>query len=125
MDNEFYIADESRVWTAAEMHAAVQRAIKSKDAAPCVTYESPFYIQAKWFLAAESITSPIRRCKRCVYFKIITKNKLFTEGICTKDEEYGKMWPFHEDFEIRCKYYACKDNFVDKYPITRVNDKED
>lgn len=76
-------------------------------------------------MEAEDASFTIRRCKRCVHFRYTTNNDLFKEGICDKDKEYGKMLPFFDEMEVRCKYYACKDDFLDKYPVTRNNSLED
>lgn len=82
----------------------------------------PWYIRDAWLYSVVDDKLPIRRCKRCIHFKLRKKSSapgIGAVGTCTKDKDFENMEPFTAKMELRCMFYECKDDFKDKYPVTR------
>lgn len=116
----FLIADEMSRFDEKTMRNAVVRFKALSEADPYEAMKDPLYLRDYWFMSAEDKHSPIRRCKRCLHFKVTTKkNDMFKKGICTKDELFLGMESYSADAQFRCRHYVCKDGLQDKYPVTR------
>lgn len=119
---EFVIAGEMSKLSVKDCEEALERMMKHSDMTIADLMKDPMYLRNYWFISAENLHFPIRRCKRCGYFRVTSpKGYPFKEGICTKDERFKDMLSFSADTKFRCMHYVCKDNFTDKYPVTRNN----
>lgn len=126
--SEFIIADE---FTPAETVQEVWNKINMYKAQVEGDFEKiknhPWYIRDAWLYSVVDDKLPIRRCKRCIHFKLRKKSSapgIGAVGTCTKDKDFENMEPFAAKMQLRCKFYECKDNFENKYPVTRCQHEE-